>query len=96
MNSHIDDRTNRPDASNPHDTSADVPAVATDLEILDAEARSDIDRRPHPRAIFIGVGPSAPMRGRRTRTAAANTLPAAEKSVFRRMMDSFFGLDAPR
>lgn len=85
MNSSSNRRTHRTDASAPHDNSA--AAEATDLEKLDAEARADIDRRPGPRAIFIGVGPNAPTGDRRSRATTTGAMPA--KSAFRRMIDAF-------
>lgn len=67
---------------------------SADLERLDIEAHADIERQWQPRAVFVhaSAGHGADDRGLdAVFPAAMSTRRIPARSIFRQMMDSFFG-----
>ncbi|MDC8014400.1 hypothetical protein [Tahibacter soli] len=65
-----------------------------DLDTLDAAARAHVEPWTRPRAIFIGVGQGAPAAPRYP--GLVGTSINAIRSLFRRVMESFFGPSVQR
>lgn len=81
-------RTNNGNNPSIDANSPDVVGSALDLEKLDAEASADADRWSRPAVRIVGPMPAA-SGGIRLR-AATRAVP--ERSMFRQMIDSFFGV----
>jgi hypothetical protein len=77
------------------DTGSSNPVAGVDLRKLDAEANADAERQWRPKAVFVSAASHpAPDPHRDAAFAgskAARKIPA--RSMFRQMMDSFFGVD---
>lgn len=77
------------------DTGSSNPAAGVDLRKLDAEANADVERQWRPKVFFVRAAPH-PAPGPHRDAAFAGSKAAPEvptRSMFRQMMDSFFGVD---
>lgn len=67
---------------------------SADLERLDSEAHADTERQWRPRGVFVhaSAGHAADGGGREAALAAGKAMRRVPvRSIFRQMMDSFFG-----
>ncbi|HVJ63179.1 MAG TPA: hypothetical protein VM555_10765, partial [Tahibacter sp.] len=81
-------RTNTGNSPSIDASSPDVVGSALDLAKLDAEASADADRWSRSAARIVGPMPAASGGIRRS----AVTKAVLERSMFQRMIDSFFGV----